>query len=147
MIFIIQIPKYYIFLFYMIICILILLILILILKKTILEYFSNFNNIKTYISNPISQKILEKNFKNNYDQNNCLDEKAFIKSLNETIDSININNTIKNSLKQMINTNKNLYNELLVLKRKHNSDYPNKICKSDINLIMSLFIKKYLNNN
>ena len=53
----------------MIICILILLILILILKKTILRYFGNFNNIKTYISNPISQKI-EKNFKNNYDQNN-----------------------------------------------------------------------------
>lgn len=130
----------------MIICIIILLIIILILKKRFLEFFNSLNEIKNYISNPISQKIIEKNFKKNYDQNNCLDEKSFIKSLNETINSIDVNDNMKASLRQMINSNPNLYKDFLLVKRKHNNDYPNKICQNDINLILSLFVKKYLNS-
>jgi hypothetical protein len=125
----------------------ILLIIIISIKRIFLESYTNYESIKVFIKNPIFQMILNKNINQNLDQDKCLNEIKLKKTLSDTINSLPINQLMKTKLSNNINQDKNMYQELLNIKRKHNNLFPNKICKNDIDTIMSLFIKKYLNIN
>ena len=70
-----------------------------------------------------------------------------INSLIDTIKSLPIPINTQTQFINEINGDKNLYQKILLVKRKHSDLMPNKICKNDINIILSLFIKKYLNIN
>ncbi len=112
-----------------------------------LEPYTNYENIKTFVNSPIFQMILNKNINKNLDQDNCLNEIKLKKTLTDTINSLPLTQIMKTNFISNINQDKDMYQKLLVVKRKHNNLYPNKICKNDIDMIMSLFLKKYLNIN
>lgn len=125
----------------------ILLITIISIKRILYESYTNYESIKTFIKNPVFQLILNKNINQNLDKDNCLNEVQLKKTLTDTINSLPISQTMKTNLSNNFNKDKNMYQELLSIKRKHNTSFPNKICKNDIDTIMSLFLKKYLNIN
>ena len=124
--------------------ILLLLLLLLLFIKNYRESYTNYESIKFFIKTPIFQAIVNKNVSKNLDKENCLNEITLKKSLIDTIKSLPIPINTKTQFINEINGDKNLYQKILLIKRKHSDLIPNKICKNDINTILSLFIKKYL---
>ena len=123
------------------------LLLVLIFINRYRESYTNYEAIKIFIKTPIFQALVNKNVSANLDKDNCLNEDGLRKSIIDTINSVPIPANTKSQFINEISKDKNLYEKLLIVKRKHSNLFPNKICKSDINTIISLFIKKYLNIN
>lgn len=123
------------------------LLLVLLFINRYRESYTNYEAIKIFIKTPIFQALVNKNVSANLDKDNCLNEDGLRKSIIDTINSVPIPANTKSQFINEISKDKNLYEKLLIVKRKHSNLFPNKICKSDINTIISLFIKKYLNIN
>ena len=122
-----------------------LLILILITRKSVIENFSNSENskINKILYDDTTQKIIDKLIK----KDECLNFKKFKYIIDNVIDNVSIVPMSKTIIKLFITDDeiKSIFNNFLKNKSNRGNNNPNKLCRSEVEDILRIYIKLIVN--
>ena len=122
-----------------------LLILILITRKSVIENFSNSENskINKILYDDTTQKIIDKLIK----KDECLNFKKFKYIIDNVIDNVSIVPMSKTIIKLFVTDDeiKSIFNKFLKNKSNRGNNNPNKLCRSEVEDLLRIYIKLIVN--
>jgi hypothetical protein len=122
-----------------------LLILILLTRKLVIENFSNSENskINKILYDDTTQKIIDKLIK----KDECLNFKKFKYIIDNVIDNVSIVPMSKTIIKLFVTDDeiKSIFNNFLKNKSNRGNNNPNKLCRSEVEDLLRIYIKLIVN--